>query len=238
MLKTLCISTLYQLLIFFRVKQGVFFAIVFPVFLFILFGKIWGNKNPEYIGMLLAGVIGMTIAGDGIFAIGPVIKNYYSEGLIKYLRKLPHNALVHFVGLILSRIIVLASIIPVLCLLAFLVFGYKVTLTGLLNYLSGMVVGLFIFSFLGLCFNFSGIKNQIDKGLSSLFYYIVLFTSDAFYPVSYFNEFLGFTGNLLPLNPVLSLLKGDGFAISLLPWGIIPMLLFILLFRKVKFDRS
>ena len=188
--------------------------------------------------MLLAGVIGMTIASDGIFAIGPVIKNYYSEGLIKYLRKLSHNSLVHFVGLILSRIIVLASIIPVLCLLAFLVFGYKVTFTGLLNYLSGMVVGLFIFSFLGLCFNFSGIKKQVDKGLSSLFYYIVLFTSDAFYPVGYFNEFLGFTGNLLPLNPVLSLLKGDGFAVSLLPWGIIPMLLFILLFRKVKFDRS
>ena len=32
MLKRLYISTFYQLLIFFRVKQGVFFAIVFSVY--------------------------------------------------------------------------------------------------------------------------------------------------------------------------------------------------------------
>ncbi len=238
MIKILYTSIFYQLLMFLRIKQGVFFTIVFPIFLLIIFGKIWGNENPEYVAMLLAGVIAMTIASDGIYAIGPTLKSYYAQGLIKYLKKLPFNQLIHFIGLILSRVLVLACMIPILCLTAFLTFGYQATINSMLNYLAGLLVGLFIFSFIGLCFNFSNIKKEIDKGLSSLFYYLVLFTSDAFYPASYFNETVGMIGDILPLNPILDLLKGNGFSISLFPWLAIPPVLFIFFFKRVQFDRS
>lgn len=179
----------------------------------------------------------MTIASDGLFAIGPVIKEYYSNGLIKYLRKLPFNILLHFIGLIISRIISLIFIVLLLCVAAYLMFGYIVTSLEILNFIIGVFVGLFVFSFLGLVVAFSGIKQGADKGIINLIYFVILFTSNAFYPVGEFNKLIGYIGNILPLNQILSILRGDGVNYLLGIWTLIPMLLFAFLFKKVKFKR-
>jgi len=237
MLRILTQSVYYQLLIFLRIKQAVFFTVAFPTFLFIIFGSIWGTKQEDYVSFLLSGIIGMTIASDGLFAIGPVIKEYYSNGLIKYLRKLPFNILLHFVGLIISRVISLILIVIMLCLTAYLMFNYRVTFSELISFIVGVFIGLFVFSFLGLVITFSGIKQGADKGIINFIYFIILFTSNAFYPVGEFNKLIGFIGNILPLNSILSILRGDNMSFILLFWIIIPMTLFFFLFRNVKFDR-
>ena len=82
MIKILGQSTYYQFLMFLRIKQAVFFSLVFPVFLFFIFGNLWGTADKDYISLLLSGIIGMTVASDGLFAVGPVVKEYYSSGLI------------------------------------------------------------------------------------------------------------------------------------------------------------
>ena len=206
MLRILTQSVYYQLLIFLRIKQAVFFTVAFPTFLFIIFGSIWGTKQEDYVSFLLSGIIGMTIASDGLFAIGPVIKEYYSNGLIKYLRKLPFNILLHFVGLIISRVISLILIVIMLCLTAYLMFNYRVTFSELISFIVGVFIGLFVFSFLGLVITFSGIKQGADKGIINFIYFIILFTSNAFYPVGEFNKLIGFIGNILPLNSIISIL--------------------------------
>ena len=137
-------SIKYQFLIFFRIKQAVFFSIAFPIFLFIIFGNIWGFYD-NYIPFVLTGVIAMTIASDGLFAIGPVIKEYYNNGLIKYLRKQPFNIIYHFLGLIFSRIILLFLVVLLLCITSIIVFKYHVTIKELINYFLGVFIGLFIF---------------------------------------------------------------------------------------------
>ena len=237
MLRILTQSVYYQLLIFFRIKQAVFFTVAFPIFLFVIFGSIWGTKQEDYVSFLLSGIIGMTIASDGLFAIGPVIKEYYSNGLIKYLRKLPFNILLHFVGLIISRVISLILIVIMLCLTAYLMFNYRVTFSELINFIVGVFIGLFVFSFLGLVITFSGIKQGADKGIINFIYFIILFTSNAFYPVGEFNRLIGFIGNILPLNSILSILRSDNTSFILLFWIIIPMTLFFFLFKNVKFNR-
>mgnify|MGYP005839237161 CR=1 FL=1 len=237
MLRILTQSVYYQLLIFFRIKQAVFFTVAFPIFLFVIFGSIWGTKQEDYVSFLLSGIIGMTIASDGLFAIGPVIKEYYSNGLIKYLRKLPFNILLHFVGLIISRVISLILIVIMLCLTAYLMFNYRVTFSELINFIVGVFIGLFVFSFLGLVITFSGIKQGADKGIINFIYFIILFTSNAFYPVGEFNRLIGFIGNILPLNSILSILRSDNTSFILLFWIIIPMTLFFFLFKNVKFSR-
>ena len=88
----------------------------------------------------------MTIASDGLFAIGPVIKEYYNNGLIKYLRKQPFNIIYHFLGLIFSRIILLFLVVLLLCITSIIVFKYNVTIKELINYFLGVFIGLFITS--------------------------------------------------------------------------------------------
>lgn len=237
MIKILYQSIYYQFLIFLRIKQAVFFTIAFPIFLFVIFGSIWGAQHDGYVSFLLSGIISMTIASDGLFAIGPVVKEYYSNGLIKYLRKLPFNILLHFMGLIISRIISLLFIVVLLCITAFLMFGYMVTSLEILNFIIGVFVGLFVFSFLGLVVTFSGIKQGADKGIINFIYFVILFTSNAFYPVGEFNKLIGYIGNILPLNHILSILRGDGVNYLLGIWALIPMLMFVYLFKKAKFKR-
>lgn len=237
MIKILSQSIYYQLLIFLRIKQAVFFTVAFPIFLFVIFGSIWGAQNDGYVSFLLSGIIGMTVASDGLFAIGPVIKEYYANGLIKYLRKLPFNILLHFMGLIISRVISLFFIVFLLCITAFLMFGYVVTFLEIINFIIGVFVGLFIFSFLGLVIIFLGVKQAADKGIINFVYFIILFTSNAFYPVGEFNKLIGHIGNILPLNQILSILRGDGANYFLAIWILVPMFLFVFLFKNVKFNR-
>lgn len=230
-------SVYYQLLIFLRIKQAVFFTVAFPVFLFVVFGSIWGAQHDGYVSFLLSGVIGMTVASDGLFAIGPVIKEYYSNGLIKYLRKLPFNILLHFMGLVVSRIIALLFIVFLLCITAFFMFDYSVTSLEIVNFTAGIFLGLLVFSFLGLTITFSVMKQGTDRGITNFIYFIILFTSNAFYPVGEFNKSIGYIGNSLPLNHLLSILRGDGLHYSLIFWILAPIILFVFLFNRVKFNR-
>ena len=235
MIKILGQSTYYQFLMFLRIKQAVFFSLVFPVFLFFIFGNLWGTADKDYISLLLSGIIGMTVASDGLFAVGPVVKEYYSSGLIKYLRKLPFNILWHFTGLILSRIISLLFILALLCLTAKLAFDYSVTLSQLLDFVSGIFIGLFLFSFTGLVITFSGIKHNSSTGLINLIYFIMLFTSKTFYQIE--NDMINLVGNILPLNSILSILRGEGLHTSIIAWLLFTIALFYFLFNKVKFGR-
>lgn len=237
MLRVLVSCTYYQLLIFLRIKQAVFFTVVFPVFLFIVFGSIWNNSSKEYIPFLLSGIIGMIIASDGLYAIGPVIKEYYGNGFIKYLRKLPFNILLHFSGLILGRVITLLVIIPLLCIVSYFVFDYLISLVQFLNYIMGMLIGLFVFSFIGLILNFSNVRKGVDRSVTSFVYFLILFTGDAFYPTGEFNKIIEVIGDILPLNPILDILRDGKFTWPILFWTLGPLLIFHFTFKKFNIKR-
>lgn len=237
MFKILGHSVYFHLINYLRIKQAVFFSIAFPIFLFLVFGSIWGINQEEYVASLFTGVMGMTIASDGLFAIGPVIKEYYASGLIKYLRKLPINILSYFIGLIISRIISLFVVLVLLSIVSKFVFNYSPSPEQIMNILAGIIVGLFLFAFLGLTISFSGIKNGSEKGLINFVFFGILFTSDSFYPVGQFNSMVGAIGDALPLNPILHVLRGEEKSFVVILWLIIPIILFSLLFRRVKFAR-
>lgn len=226
----------YQTIIFLRVKQATFFALAFPIFLFLLFGNLFGSTKEDIFNVM-SGVIGMTIASSGFFGIGTVIKDYYSSGWLKYLKNLPIKQLNYFIGVIISRVIVLLFLVLVLNLLSFFIFSFTCSIFQFLNILLGIAVGYTIFSFVGLCLSFSNIKYSSETGLANLIYYIILFSSTAFYPVCDFNKTICTVGNLLPLNPVLNLIRFGRFDIVLIFWLILPICLFIFLLKKLKYNR-
>lgn len=237
MIKIIVQSIYYQLLMFLRIKQAVFFTIVFPIFLFIIFGSIWGTGNKDYIPFLLSGLIGMVITSDGLFAIGFVIKEYYMLGLIKYLRKLPFNIIFYISSLIISRVISLTFVVFMLCLVAKFIFGYSVNIFEIVNFFCGLFIGLFIFSFIGLVIAFSGIKQTVNVGIINFIFFIFLFTSNTYFPVSKYNYTIGLIGDILPLNPVLAIMRAEGFKLTILFWLIIPVIIFYYLFKNIKFNR-
>lgn len=237
MLKILLNSLYYQFLIFFRIKSAFFFVWIFPLFLFLIFGFLWG-ADAQYIPFLLTGVIGMTITSDGLYSIGPVIKEYYANGLIKYLKKMPFNIVIYFISYILSRVLAQFVVVIVLCTASSLVFNYLVPFLFLIKIFLGVLVGLFIFGFLGLVLAFSGIKQISNNGVVSIIGYVIIFTSNTFYPVSELNKIIETIANVLPLNSILALMRDQSVNYSnLLLWLFIPMLVLVVLFNRLKFTR-
>ncbi|MEO0732697.1 MAG: ABC transporter permease, partial [Bacteroidota bacterium] len=123
MIRALTTSAYYQGLIFLRLKQAMFFTLVFPAFLFVVFGFIWGTPGDTYYyTFLLTGVACATALSDGLFAIGPVVREFYNNGFIRYVRQLPLPG-GHVIGLFLSRYVVLLAVTILLALLAWVCFG-------------------------------------------------------------------------------------------------------------------
>lgn len=98
-------SSYLQTLSFLRVKEALFFSLAFPIFLFALFGYIWGGlEDQEYVSYLFTGILGMTIANDALYGFGPIVKNLHTNNLLKVIKCSPTPVMYHFTGLFLSRV--------------------------------------------------------------------------------------------------------------------------------------
>lgn len=82
-------STYLDFLSFWRIRIAVFFSVVFPVLLFVLFSNIWGSENNDYVFFILTGIICLMTISEGLFSVGPVIRDYYASGMVKYIKQLP-----------------------------------------------------------------------------------------------------------------------------------------------------
>lgn len=225
---------------FTRIKQAVFWSLIFPVFLYLVFGSIFGVAGGgDYTTFLLTGVIAMTVLADGLFAIGGLIRRYYSDGTLRYLKKMPVSVISYFGGIILARAVILLGVLLVLSLVSYLYFGHAEVLQHLGNILLGMVVGLYIFSFVGLTISFTSMHySTSDKGLVNIVYFVFLFLSSALYPVRSFNDALGSMTEYLPLEPVLDIMRGeqpDWLVLAI--WCVLPLLAFLFLYNRISVQR-
>ncbi|GAB3999118.1 hypothetical protein GCM10028807_48440 [Spirosoma daeguense] len=242
MLRTLRLSIFYQLLMSLRMKQALFFTLFFPNFLFVLFGNLWGAGNPEYIPFILTGILGMTAATEGIFAIGPAVKDYSSSGILRYFKKLPFSVLTHFTGLIVSQLIMLLIATLLLLITAFVAFGMAITPELLGHVAVGVSAGVVVFGFIGLATAFLTIKDgsggSQKGGPASFIYYIVVFLSNAFYPIADINVVFETASYWSPMNPVLNLLRDESVAWApLIFWLVVGIGLFLYQFRRFTSTR-
>ncbi|MEM7548470.1 MAG: ABC transporter permease [Bacteroidota bacterium] len=236
----LIVSVYYQILSYSRIKQAVFYSLAFPVLLYVLFGSIWKTSGEAYAGFLLTGVIGMSIASQGLFAVGPTLRSYYQTNFIKFLRNIPVSPLTHFMSLLISRysIILLGNII--LFLIATFLFKYVLTLEEMIIIIAGSFIGLLLFSFLGLIIAFMSKKAESTRGFINLIYFTMIFTSDTYYPVTDINPVFSIWTRLLPLTPLLDFLRGNtelNVVLYLLGWTVLFVIVFYFLFTKTSLSR-
>lgn len=236
----LCVLTYFQLLIGLRIKQVFFFSVVFPVFIFVLFSFIWNTDgDPQITRFFLSGILMAACVSEGIYALSNTFKKYVLSGFILYLQKMftRSTVVLYFLALVISRLLVFACISGVLIAISVFFFNLR-DMAFILRLLAVLPVCIFIFSFLGLALSFTGIKN-IEHSLNHIVFYLVVFTSDAYFPASR-SPFVGYIGNFFPLNSLLRLVRmGFEFInmtalLSLSAWIIVPFAAFCYLFFKMK----
>jgi ABC-2 type transport system permease protein len=234
-------SIRYRLITDFRIPQGVFFTLVFPVFLFVVFHSIWGAMNgPDYTFFLLTGILGATLASEGMYAIGGVIKEYYDYNLIRYFKILPSGIVTHFVSLAVSRVLFIIAMAIMMAILAFVLYGFAITWAQFVPIVVGSMAGMLVFSALGLVLSFSFSKLKTSAGVINFAYFLVAFLSDAYYPLEDVNPTLYRIANVLPLNHVLNLIRGEYHWYSIAycaGFSIVLFALFGFLFNRYQIKR-
>lgn len=237
-MKVLISSIYYQLLSSMRIKQAVFFTVIFPAFIFLIFSSIWGINDKGYCVFLLTGICAMTIASDGLFAIGGVIKQYYTSGVMKFVKVMPYNIITHIISLVFSRMIYILFSFSILFILGGSLFGVMLNLSQYLSILTGLILGLIEFSFLGLLISFTNMKAESEKGLINVVYFGLIFLSDTFYPMTEINPVFEGIVEFSPITPLLKVLRGDySYSLYLALWAVVFLALFCFFFKRFQIKR-
>ncbi len=239
-LKVALHTVYYQMILSLRIKTAFLLSLAFPVFLYLFFGNIWGNTtNVEYFGFLLSGVIGLSITSDGIFSVGPVIKIYYASKLLKFFRTLPMKAFAYYAGLFLNRILRILVSVIFLCVTAAIAFKYYVGINEILRFLVGTFFGLTMFALLGLVFAFLSRSHGGEQGTMNFVYFIIIFMTDTFYPITQINEFFKTVSYFIPLTYVLDFMR-TGNPINLLVimgWIVVLAAIFYRMITRTSIKR-
>ncbi|WP_112378582.1 ABC transporter permease [Flagellimonas maritima] len=242
-MKSLLLSIKYSLKIYMRIKVALFFSIVFPVLLLVIFGSIWGITEPDYLFFLVSGITGMNLLSQGLYSTGTVIKQYYQQNTIRFLKSIPLNIFSYFLGLVFCRAIVVIASIIILTLVSYFVFGYLLTASEFLSLLIGSIIGLVMFSFMGLLISFFGsFKPDKDssKEIGNLVYFLMIFLCDTFFPISEINSVMGTISRFFPLTYLLNFFRNDNVLLSLLVMALFTGAfagLFFMMFRKRQVQR-
>lgn len=228
MIKAILLGTYYQILNFLRVKKSLFFTCIFPVFLYILFTFVWGNNSEDYSLYIISGIIGITVVSNSLMAISKVILSYNTTGMVKLLKSIPNAYAIQIIAIILSRFIVIS--ISFCCLLIFALITDNITLsfTYILHVEVGMLLGIGLFTLLGLVIGEGLEDKHSDSVFTNGIFYVTLFLSNAFYPLSEMTPELSIPITINPITPILNIMRMNGsWTISLALWYIFLSIVFI-----------
>lgn len=235
-LKAFLYNIYLDFLSFFRLKIAVFFSLVFPIMLFVIFSSIWGEQDKSYIFFILTGIICLMTISEGLFSIGPIVKDYYSSGWIKYIKQLPLDSSFFFISFIISRLIFFQIIVFILFIIAYFLFNYNAFNSyGVI--LLGSVFGFFLFSLLGLCVSFLS-RRSSGRTLSNMVYFILIFVSDIFYSISGNGNIVKKINLFLPVNDLVYFMRGQEYRLHIiLIWIVMLIVLFKFLFKNISSHR-
>lgn len=227
----------YQLLMCCRVPESIFFTILLSPLLFIIFGFAF-RIDSGYAEFFLPGMIGSMVCSDALYAVGPVIKKYYSLNIVKYFYNYPISTPYLFIGFIASRIIFVFISMLLLIAVSYLIFDFSPDLVALLRYIPGIFLIFTIYSLIGLSISLWGLRDNKDQGVIGLYYMLTIFLSDAFFVLTKANVVFDIIGYFFPLRSVLDFMRGN--TISLLysiAWVIALLLVFVYIVKRISFKR-
>lgn len=111
-------------------------------------------------------------------------------------------------------------------------FDCTITPMDIVNAISGLLIGLTLFSFIGLVLYFINIRMESEKSIVHIVYLLTIFVSDVFYSVGDISVVIKTMGDILPLNGILNIIRYGIYDWSILPWAVIPVCVFIILIKK------
>jgi ABC-2 type transport system permease protein len=156
-----------------------------------------GFSNPNYVDLLIPGLIGFSILVSPMFSLVNISSEYKKNKIFKQLSLTPLTKMEWLISKILWYIVLTTVSFLLMVAVGVLAFGAHVNLTwGLVPFL---IIGPMLFAALGMLVG-TVTKNPETAGvIGNIVTFPMMFLSGTFFPISFMPEYLRTIAHVLPL---------------------------------------
>lgn len=225
-----------ELKLFIRTFLSMFFVLVFPSMMLLIFGGIYGNEPSilfdgyGLIDVSVPAYFAMIIIVTGIMNLPLTVCGYRERKILKRFKATPINSIDILLSQIIVNIIMTIVGIAVLLVIGKLVFS--------LHFMGEIVSMIFVFFFsilsiFSLGFVIASVSSNIKSAnaISNIIYFPMLFLSGATIPIEIMPQIMITISKILPATYAVELLKGVWLGENIFNFGInITVLSFLFVF--------
>jgi ABC-2 type transport system permease protein len=228
--------TLVQAKLYLREPVGAFFTLLFAPLALILFGAIYGNDpvpmldGRGWMDITVPAYIGLIVGTVGLMGIPIATSAAREKGVLRRYHASPLRPLTYLLADVLVYLIMTISGIGLLFIVGRI--AYHIRIDGnLLSLLAGIFLATFSFMALGYLLAAVSPTARVAQVVGMVLFYPMMFLSGAAVPLEVMPEGVQNVARFLPLNHVVTLLKGlwfaDGWGDHLLEVGVLGGMLLI-----------
>jgi ABC-2 type transport system permease protein len=187
---------------FMRDRYTLFWNAVFPVFLLLIFGTVFGAMRvdgQQYMVWLLPGMVVLNLMAFGLIRSSATMVEMRQRGVLRQLRATPVPAL-HLVGSYIVVDVLLCLVQSAsLVLVAVIVYKVPITIQATLRALPMVLAGALTFVALGQLLSSVLTSTSAAIGVGQVLHYSLMFVSDLFMPRQSLPDWLQHLAAYLPV---------------------------------------
>ena len=240
--------TIFELRLFFRNFINVFFLLLFPTMMLLLFGGIYGNEPQQIYGgfgmvdVSVPAYAGMIISVTGLMNLPLTICEYREKKILKRFKATPMKPR-NVIGAQLGINLVMTTI-GMLLLLTVALVVYKLQIPGNIFGIAGVFL-LSMLSVFSIGFLIASLASNMKtaSALANLIYFPMLFLTGATLPLEIMPKVMQKIAEFLPVTHVVKAMKGvwlnskfTDYSSSLVILGVIAVLGYTVAMKTFRWE--
>ena len=210
MMRRLIILTRCMVRMFLRDRHILFWNTVFPVFLLLIFGTVFGAMRVDgqpYMVWLLPGMVVLNLMAFGLIRSATTTADMRQQGVLRQLRATPVPALYLVGGYIVVNVLLCLAQSALLVLVAVVVYKVPITVQAVVRALPMVLAGVLTFVALGQLLSSVLGSTSAAVGVGQLLHYSQMFVSDLFMPRQSLPDWLQPLAAYLPAYAVVQVVR-------------------------------
>jgi ABC-2 type transport system permease protein len=234
--------------VFWRSPPAVFFTVMFPVIILILFGALFGGQQIDELGIdvityFVPGIITLAVVSATMISVAMRIVEMRESGRLKRLRGTPLPTWAYMGGRIASSFVVAVVMVVVVAVVGRVLYGVPIPTETIPSILLTLLVGTFSFCALGLALSAAIPREDAAPPITNAIVFPLYFLSGVFVPQTEIPDGVLHVAGIFPVRHLFQAFLegfdpntvGAGFAWGHLAvvaaWGLVGVALTMRFFR-------
>jgi ABC-2 type transport system permease protein len=193
-------------LMYVREKSAVFWVMVFPILLMLLFGSIWGNQllneadpnSATFISYLTPGLIVLSLLSNGLIGNATTMSTYREKGILRRIQATPLPVWQLLLSSIIFQSLIMIMQAGVMLGVSVLVFNATYDFWGLAGAIPAVVFVAVTFMAMGTAVAALVSKTKTVEVVAQVINVPLMFLGGLWTPISFLPDWLGGIAKYLP----------------------------------------